>query len=370
MLYPVVIKLWGLSQLSFLNEKRIQHYLKDGEQIAQVENVDECGSTEHIDMMKKFQEDCVGESGDVPVDHGSKEDHVKETKDESDELLKVDFMSQGDLVDPVVDAFSCGEEFEKQESVLQSDVDLELHREALRDEESFREFECKEHDNNSFSMVENVSLVETASKDTEKPLLLNQLCTSVVYPCRFPKRCKVSAVRDFPDALKILKALNEASEKNLNHRTTCDSQNNVERLETKTKSQESSAPTEKGLSRNLKALLTPPKEDPVNFDEQELAYCGANSTALSTQSTSEVTNSNKQIGGKERVKCINKTIVEDLMATSRCPMSSQCYQSDTKTNQDKGKGKGKDEILKRNQNEGSALITVVLALMAPTKCPC
>ncbi|KAK4338287.1 hypothetical protein RND71_042774 [Anisodus tanguticus] len=276
MLYPVVIKLWGLSQLSFLNEKQIQHYLKDGEQIAQVENVDECGSTEHIDMMKVV--DMLKRNVDQVYELNTRECDMTKPK-----RHKVDFMSQGDLVDPVVDAFSYGEEFEKQESVLQSDVDLELHREALRDEESFREFECKEHDNNSFSMVENVSLVETASKDTEKPPLLNQLCTSVVYPCRFPKRCKVSAVRDFPDALKILKALNEASEKNLNHRTTCDSQNDVERLETKTKSQENSAPTEKGLSRNLKALLTPPKEDPVNFDEQELASCGANSTALCTQ---------------------------------------------------------------------------------------
>ncbi|KAG5625031.1 hypothetical protein H5410_010249 [Solanum commersonii] len=52
------------------------------------------------------------------------------------------------------------------------------------------------------------------------------------------------------------------------------------------------------------------------------------------------------------------------MATPRCPsMPSQRYQSDTKTNQSKGKGK----VLKRKQNKGSAPITVILALMAPTR---
>ncbi|XP_060207275.1 uncharacterized protein LOC132635073 [Lycium barbarum] len=282
---------------------------KDGEQIAQIETIDELGNTEHIDMMnvvdtlkRKAQVDsgdCLDvlyelkmrerdmikpkrrkvsslrdfpkdlKSYDVPVDQKSKEDCVKETNDVSDELLKVDSMSRGDLVDPVVDALSREDEFEKQEAVetvdleavLQSDVDLALHGEARKDEETISKFECGEHDN------ENVSLVETASEDAENVQLLNELCTSVVYPFRFPKRRKVSAVRDFPDALKILKAHNEASEKNLNQRaahklagkneTTCDSH-------------ESSAPTEKSLSRNSRTLLTPPKEDTINFDEQEV----------------------------------------------------------------------------------------------------
>lgn len=332
---------------------------------------------------KKSQEHCMGRSGcDV------------ETNDGCNEHLKVVLMSEGGLVDPVVGAFSCGEEFVKQEqvvtveleAVLQSDVDLELNDEAFKDEETIGEFECGEHDNKSFSMVENVSLVETASEDAENFQLL--------YPCRFPKRRKVSAVRDFPDALKILKAHNGASEKKLDHRadklagkneTTCDSQDDVEHNETEIESQESSAPTEKGLSRNLMTSLTPTKDDTVNLgantvykptsvghddngaDKQELANCGAYSTTVSTQSSSEVTNSNKRIGGKEvGVKCINKAIVEDSMATPRCPsMPSQCDWSNTKTNQDKGK----DKVLKRKQNEGSAPITVVLALMAPTKCP-
>lgn len=103
--------------------------------------------------------------------------------------------------------------------------------------------------------------------------------------------------------------------------TTCDSQDDVEHIETEIESQEiesqeSSAPTEKGLSRTLRTLLTP-KEDTLNFgantvhkltsvghdgtgaDKQELSNCGANSTPLSTQSSSEVTNSNKRIEGKE-----------------------------------------------------------------------
>uniref|UniRef100_M1DFZ8 Uncharacterized protein n=1 Tax=Solanum tuberosum TaxID=4113 RepID=M1DFZ8_SOLTU len=414
---------------------------KDGEQIVQIGSVDECGSTEHIDMMnvvvtlkrnfqvgdgdcidmvnelktrecerikpkrrmvsslrdfpkdlrsyaivdKKYQEHCLGKSGDV------------ETNDECHEHLKVDFMSQGGLVDPVVGAFSSGEEFEKQEpvvtvklvAVLQSDVDLEFHDEAIKHKEAIGEFECGEYDNNSFPMVENVPIVENALEDAENPHLLNKLC-SLVYPCRFPKRRKVSAVRDFPDAFKILKAHNKASEKNLKHReanklaganeTTCDSQDDVEHIETEIESQESSAPNEKGLSHSLRTLLTP-KEDTLNFgantvhkltsvghdgtgaDKQELSNCGANSTPLSTQSSSEVTNSNKRIGGKKiGVKCENKTIVEDSIATPRCPsMPTQHYRSDSKTNQGKGK------VLKRKQNKGSAPITVILALMAPTR---
>jgi len=164
--------------------------------------------------------------------------------------------------------------------------------------------------------------------------------------------------------------------------TACDSQDDVEHIETEIESQESSAPTEKGLSRTLRTLLTP-KEDTQNFgansvhkltsvahdgtgaDKQELSNCGANSTPLSTQSSSEVTNSNKRIEGKEMgEKCVNKTIVEDSLATPSCPsMPTQRYQSDTKTNQSKGKGK----VLKRKQNKGSAPITVILALMAPTR---
>lgn len=46
--------------------------------------------------------------------------------------------------------------------------------------------------------------------------------------------------------------------------TTCDSQDDVEHIETEIESQESSAPTEKGLSRTLRTLLTP-KEDTLNF---------------------------------------------------------------------------------------------------------
>ncbi|KAF3624747.1 hypothetical protein FXO37_31224 [Capsicum annuum] len=200
---------------------------------------------------KKLQERYTGKSGcDV------------ETNDESDERLKVDFMSRGDLVDPVVGAFSPGEEFEKKEplvtveleAVLQSDVDLELRDEALiKDKEAIGKFECGEHDNNSSPMVENVPLVET-----ENHHLTNELCTSVVYPCRFPKRRKVSAVRDFPDALKILKECNEASVKNLDHgdadklagkNETCDFQDDAEHIKTEIEYQESSAPSEKGLSQ-------------------------------------------------------------------------------------------------------------------------
>lgn len=263
-------------------------------------------------------------------------------------------------------------------TVLQSDVNLELHAEALKNEEIV-EFECGEDDNNSFWMVKNASLVRTASKYAENPHVLHEPC-SLVYPCRFPKRRKVSAVRDFPDALKILKAHNKTSEKNLKHRaanelaggyeTACDSQDDVEHIEIQIKSQESSAPTEKGLSRSVMKLRTSTSvgHDGTGADEQEPANCGANSTPLSTQSSLEVTNSNKRIGGKEvGVKSVNKTFIEDLMATPRCPnMPTQSYRSDTKTNQDKSKGK--DKVLKRKQKEGSTPITVVLALMAPTKC--
>lgn len=419
----------------------IPGYKKDGGQIAQIGSVDESGSTEHIDMMKvvdtltrnfqvgdgdcvdmvnelktrecdrikpkrrmvsslrdfpkdlksyevvdkKYQEHCAGKSGDV------------ETNDEFDEHLRIEFMSQGGLVDPVVGAFSSGEEFEKQESVvtvklvavLQCDVDLEFHDEAIKDKEAIGVFECREHDNNSFPMVENVPIVEKALEDAENPHLLNKLCL-LVYPCLFPKRRKVSAVRDFPNAFNILKAHNEASEKNLKYReanklgraneTTCDSQDDEEHIETEIESQESSAPTEKGLSHSFRTLLTP-KEDTLNFgantvhkptsvghdgtgaDKQELSSCGANFTPLSTQSSSEVTGSNKRIGGKEiGVKCVHKTIVEDSRATRRCPsMPTQPYRSETKTNQSKGK------VLKRKQNKGSAPINVILALMAPTR---
>lgn len=47
-------------------------------------------------------------------------------------------------------------------------------------------------------------------------------------------------------------------------------------------------------------------------------------------------------------------------------MTSKSYQSDIKSHQDKGKGEG--EVSKRKQSEESAPISVVLALMAPTKC--
>lgn len=67
------------------------------------------------------------------------------------------------------------------------------------------------------------------------------------------------------------------------------------------------------------------------------------------------------------VQCMNKNVIQDPMATLRCPsMTSKSYQSDIKSHQDKGKGEG--EVSKRKQSEESAPISVVLALMAPTKC--
>ncbi|XP_075099775.1 uncharacterized protein LOC107801998 [Nicotiana tabacum] len=310
--------------------------LKDGKKIARTEPI-ECGSTEHVDLIKvvdthkqnarvdngaylhlvdklksgecdmtklkrckvyavrdfpkdfknyedvdqKSQEDYVQESGDIHVDHKYKEDHVKETNDDSNKHLKVDFGCQGDLVDPVVDAISCVEEYEEQEpevtidleEVIQSDVDLELH-EAFEDEETIAQFECREHDNNS---------------------------------CGFPKRRKMYATRDFPDAFKIFKSHKEASGKNQDHRAadklagnieaTCDSQDDVERM--------------------------------------------------------------------------NNNVMPDSRATLRCPsMTSKSYQSDIKSHQNKGKSKGKGVAPKRKQSEKSAPITVILALTAPTKCQC
>ncbi|XP_019227168.1 PREDICTED: uncharacterized protein LOC109208502 isoform X2 [Nicotiana attenuata] len=306
--------------------------LKDGKRIARTEPI-ECGSTEHVDLIKvvdthkqnawvdngaylhlvdklksgecdmtklkrckvyavrdfpkdfknfedvdqKSQEDYVRESGD----HKSKEDHVKETNDDSDKHLKVDFRSQENLVDPFVDARSCEEEFEEQESVvpidleevIQSDVDLELH-EAFEDEETIGQFECGEHDNNS---------------------------------CGSPKRRKVYATRDFPDAFKILKSHKEASGKNQDHRVADKLAGNIE------------------------------------------ATCDS----------------------QYDVQCMNKNVMQDPMATLRCPSTtSKSYQSDIKSHQNKGKskGKGKGVAPKRKQSEESAPINVVLALMAPTKC--
>lgn len=125
---------------------------KDGEKVAQIGSVDDCGSTRRkvVDTLKwNFQVDngaCLdlvnetkAREGDMlkpkrckisslrdfpkdlksydVVDKKSQEHHAGksgdvETNDEFDKRLKVDFMSQGDLVDPMVDAFSCRDEFE------------------------------------------------------------------------------------------------------------------------------------------------------------------------------------------------------------------------------------------------------------------
>lgn len=73
------------------------------------------------------------------------------------------------------------------------------------------------------------------------------------------------------------------------------------------------------------------------------------------------------------VQCMNKNIMQDPMATLRCPSTtSKSYQSDIKSNQNKGKSKGKSKgkgvAPKRKQSEESSPVNVVLALMAPTKC--